>query len=329
MLRMDKKIIVHMIKGYVKSSALFFRLYKKMLMCSFYIKKNKNEKEILFNYRKEDEKDLIVRNGENGKEKKIPKIIWMYWHSKNVPSYILAMINKIKVLNKSHEVFLLHQDTLGSYLPDFIVSEDLPFAIQADLIRLALLKEYGGIYIDVSTIVYESFDWVHNKAEYDLIAYYRYKETLDNPIPLIENWFLCAPKGSKLIQEWLDILEPINKLGIYKFYLRNKSRVDYSLLIENINNPIYFAAYISERIALKNLAYKVNLFLKRSDVNAWLYQDNVNWKVLSLADTFMNKNKPKKLPPLIKLSSNDRLLIDEFMQRKIVNKNSILGEFLE
>ena len=327
--QIDKKIIVHMIKGYVKGNTFLFRLYKNFLMWLLYIKKNKSKRETLFSYRKENEKDLNVHAGESGEGKKIPKIIWMYWHSQNVPSYILAMINRIKVLNGCHEVFLLHRETLGYYLPDFIVSKSLPFAIQADLIRLALLKEYGGIYIDVSTIVYESFDWVHDKAGYDLIAYYRYKETSDNPIPLIENWFLCAPKGSILIKEWLDILEPINQLGIYQFYLKNKTRSDYNLLIENINNPIYFAAYISERIALKNLSYKVNLFLKHSDANAWLYQDNVDWRVLSLADIFMNKNKPKQLPPLIKLSSNDRLLVDEFMQRKIVNKNSILGEFLE
>ena len=45
------------------------------------------------------------------------------------------------------------KDYLGKSLFSLIICKELSLPIQADAIRVALLKKYGGIWMDVDTII--------------------------------------------------------------------------------------------------------------------------------------------------------------------------------
>lgn len=101
-----------------------------------------------------------------------------------------------------------------------------------DLWRLALIHKYGGVYLDVSTFeMTDSFDWLKNitripstylwnryGSEPEVLMFFNgyYASPLEWKVDKekhfkvqwhlsYENNFIAAAKGSKLIEEWLDL----------------------------------------------------------------------------------------------------------------------------
>jgi mannosyltransferase OCH1-like enzyme len=99
---------------------------------------------------------------------------------------------------------------------------------RADLIRLALIANHGGIYMDASFIALESLEWLLNIASYpSQFIFNRFGETprvfmmwhphYGSPLEwtidqrhntkaqwhlAYENNFIAAEKGSALVEEW-------------------------------------------------------------------------------------------------------------------------------
>ncbi|MBU9823413.1 hypothetical protein J1783_00140, partial [Rahnella sp. L151-1A] len=90
--------------------------------------------------------DILTRH--DSEKSAIPKVIWMYWDTPNPPDYIMAFHQKMKTINQAHEIILLDRNSLRKYLPtlhfDF---QGIGLAHKSDVIRLALLKRYGGIWV--------------------------------------------------------------------------------------------------------------------------------------------------------------------------------------
>lgn len=165
----------------------------------------------------------------------IPKVIWMYWDDASIPPYISLMIDKIRNDNKDHDLVVLNKNNLVSYIEDLKFSSDkyIPIANKSDIIRLELLKRYGGIWIDSSVILTKPISWVHdiNKdKKVDLIGYYRDVSTKDRMYPIVESWFLCSQKNNLFINEWLDVLSPLKEMGAKEYFNMIKSRPDYEVI---------------------------------------------------------------------------------------------------
>jgi hypothetical protein len=78
--------------------------------------------------------------------------------------------------------------------------QKLSLAHQSDLIRLALLSEYGGIWADATTYCMKPLDeWLEKYMGSGFFAFYRPGEDR-----LISNWFLSAEKGSPIITKLYD-----------------------------------------------------------------------------------------------------------------------------
>lgn len=83
--------------------------------------------------------------------------VWSYWENrpnKNIPPYINLCLKIIKSNCHRFNVVILNEKTLTKYLPN--IRKDiniLPLALKSDYIRMALLYEYGGVWIDADTIV--------------------------------------------------------------------------------------------------------------------------------------------------------------------------------
>ena len=76
----------------------------------------------------------------------------------------------------------------------------------ADFIRMIILKNHGGIWLDASLYLNIPLDWIHwyqitNQSEY--VGYkirscgVRHKR--NNKIPIVENWFMACVPNSKFI----------------------------------------------------------------------------------------------------------------------------------
>ena len=87
------------------------------------------------------------------------KIIWQYWHQgeENAPLLIKKCFESVKKFHPDYEVKILSFDTINEYvkLPEkyynLLAKGKIPIAIFSEILRLYLLRQYGGVWID-STI---------------------------------------------------------------------------------------------------------------------------------------------------------------------------------
>lgn len=85
---------------------------------------------------------------------------------------------------------------------------------QADIFRLLVLKEYGGVYADVDTLFYKSFD---KFFEYEFVLG---EERLNNHLNGLCNALIISKKESLFLQLWFD-----SYLSDYDDYDWNKMSV--------------------------------------------------------------------------------------------------------
>jgi hypothetical protein len=104
--------------------------------------------------------------------------LWLYWEtppSSIFPSYLSLCYQTIKKhCSSDFQVILLNEKTVYDYLPSLRLYSQKPFLKKlsipqkTDIIRIFLLYHYGGIWLDLDTIVFQS-----------LLPYYEYLRDYD------------------------------------------------------------------------------------------------------------------------------------------------------
>ena len=276
-------------------------------------------------FNSENVEEIIIEN-QNSNSNEIPKTIWMYWDSENPPDYINHMVNRIKKLNRDHDVVLLNKRTLSNYIDDYITGrKDITPAAKSDFIRLELLKKYGGIWMDSTTICFASFDWVHkayNKHRFDVIGYFRNTSTVDRNNPVIESWFLASPKNNNFISMVLEEFYNIINIGYNEYFKKINSNYNYSDLVQKITDPYYLLIYLSMQIVMRK--EKFSFYLRDADTTAFFYQEMYHWKPADIALSLTVKKQPVTPPELIKLTSSNRITLDFVMRHHLYKKDSII-----
>ena len=70
------------------------------------------------------------------------------------------IIAKIKENNPDYVLHVLNKETVKEYIEDLHFSKETRLAHQSDVIRLSLLYQYGGIWIDATTLLYTNLEWL-------------------------------------------------------------------------------------------------------------------------------------------------------------------------
>lgn len=191
------------------------------------------------------------RRNEGFTEGQIPKIIWSYWDSEDPPELVQKSVESWRRYNPGWTVNLVTPSTLGNFLPKLDVANYRPGDFvqrKADLIRLHLVAEYGGVWSDASVAVKKSFDWM-TEGGYDLVGYYREDFTENPDYPVIENWLFAAPPQSPVVTKWRDEYAKTADHKKIEDYLESvKSRgVD----TQRISDPAYLTPYVSLQYVLQ------------------------------------------------------------------------------
>ena len=214
----------------------------------------------------------------------VPYHIWMYWENKKgheIPTYIKMCQESVKK-NSQVKTIILNEKNIKKYLPNLRSDlEYLSIPQKADYIRISLLKEYGGMWLDSDIIVYKSLKLLLKKLEtYDYIGFgchHNYcRQTLNgkNPKPKPANWAMISRKNGILISRCLEKANKIidSKINLSHFYNYHKlgrellwSQIDYLLIntkwnyyhhtSKNIERDIEGIKYSNERILTNELMY--------------------------------------------------------------------------
>ena len=185
------------------------------------------------------------------------KIIFTFWEPhENIPGYLLLCIKTWKIYFPEYDIIILDYKSIKKYIDDELFSEiickQMPLPIQADAIRVALLKKYGGIWMDVDTII-TNRQFIRGLDKYELVMIGD-KLTKSQHIG-----FIFAQANSTILSEWL------NKIVINIKYFRKMKSMSNKLLTNISFN--YLGNGIIDPI-VRNITNKTFFRLDKYEINA-------------------------------------------------------------
>ena len=286
----------------------------------------------MFSYKKREMNDAIDNYADmlvlNSTEQSsiIPKIIWLYWEGE-LPLFVEKCVENIKNKNPTYEVNFLTPQTVHNFcnINDSHLKNATPQQ-KADLIRFELIYQFGGIWLDASTMVYENLDWIqdiNSKNKTNSFAYYRAKNTINLQYPILENWLLASTAKNIFFKKWFDelylaiILTP-------KAYIQQikDTEENYQDLFQEIGRLEYLVAYVACQKIMRDTPLSMTLI--NCDKNAFFYQVKNKWvKEHTLIDFAINY-PPPELPKLIKLAGKERGVLSQYYTKGMYIKGSLL-----
>ena len=137
-----------------------------------------------------------------------------------MPAYINLCINTWeKFLSSDYEILILNFKTIKKYLGEYLYSKiifnQLSLQMQADAIRIALLKLYGGIWMDADTIITND-SILKGLEKYELVMIGGEKAKVQHI------GFLYASIKSKIINLWF--YEIIKRIDFCKKYTKKYNK---------------------------------------------------------------------------------------------------------
>lgn len=250
----------------------------------------------------------------------IPKKIWTYWHDTNLPEIIQKFIENWKYHNPDYSIIILNNDNYKEYIVNCDITNiyNYPaarfYARIADFMRIHVINQHGGIWLDASTILHESLDWVlekYNKSKYEFIGYNIVSKETMPQYPAIENWFLAAPKGSKFIQKWLErFLESNNFQSDYDYLLYIES---VGVNLQNLSKTGYLTMHYAVQYVLQKEMtiedIQTKLYLEKAEDGPFKYLHENSWDIInSIKDLCVNTKLKTKV---IKFRKYDRKAIED------------------
>ena len=231
------------------------------------------------------------------------KIIWQYWgqgFDDKLPPMVQLCFTSIDQYKGDYQVIRLCNQTIAEYLdlPEFVWEKrqnpEFKHAFFADLLRLALLKAYGGIWADATILLtapidneivkHDFFMFSRNATTDDKLFWQNFNSDYfgwsDNHYVNILNSFIVAKKESVILNHCLQIMlnfwHTQNHIPHYFFFqimydvltkefVQNQQlSIDDTLphqLISIINDPFDADKYrqITENINIHKMTYIANV----------------------------------------------------------------------
>lgn len=259
--------------------------------------------------------------------KEIPKTIWTYWDSENLPEFIQKSVDKMKQMNSGWKINILHPGNLREHLPDvdifsFKFADTKPR--QSDFVRLHVLPKHGGIWCDASIVPQTSFDWVINAQKMsgvEFIGYYREGATTKPEYPVIESWFFACVPGCDFVEKWRDelgVMNTMDKEADYKEHVKGRG-VD----IQNIPQPDYLNVYLSAQAVMQTMMtpdeIKNKIHVLKAEEGPFKHSLKNNWDEPKSMKWLCDQPK-QDLPDMIKVYGNERRAVESDESLKCVYK---------
>lgn len=155
----------------------------------------------------------------------LPKIIYIYWdnldNNKIIQSHIQNWKNN---LSNDWNIIIIDKNNLNKYVSNNFIKKynKLDATRFSDFLRLELLKNKGGVWMDACIFITNSHflnnyykEMINN--QYDCTLYELKVRTIDNNIPYLENWFIMAKKNSILINDLYNEFNKSFELGFLNY----------------------------------------------------------------------------------------------------------------
>jgi len=236
------------------------------------------------------------------------KIIWSYWDGSDKPLSVEIAIYTWRVHNPEYVICILSESTLGQYLDRTALPkkyDEISVQRKTDVIRLALLEQYGGIWLD-STIFLScplSIKW--DPKTYDVGGYYAEFFTTDLTRPVLESWFISAPKNSPLIKAWKKEFYNGVDSPNYDDYIREMEK---TVDLQKIEGKVYLMIHCCFLKAISSGSYNWKMFPAGKENGPFAYLTQYDWNERKAVWYLLTTKN--EIPPVIKLRKPERLWMD-------------------
>ena len=201
------------------------------------------------------------------------KKIFSFWEPRaKIPGYLKLCIETWKKFLPDYEINILDHEKVREYLGEDlfskIICKTMSYKVQADAIRVALLKKYGGIWLDIDTIILNG-NFIKKLREFELVM------IGDKRNKYHYIGFILASNNSNILDEWLKQI--IDRVDKYKDIMKNKNITINSM--KRLKSPGYLGNSIIEPI-LRNSNSKKFFCIDQREIKA--FPERIFFKNLSL-----------------------------------------------
>lgn len=153
-------------------------------------------------------------------------ILW-FQGFENAPDIVKWCVHSWKRYNPTWSIVLLDNHTLQEYvdLSKLSYDKDIQLCHLADIVRMVLLRDHGGLWVDATAFCHKPLDdWLPAYTTSGFFAFNRYRSDL-----MIANWFLYAEKGHSLVTQWCQ-----ETLYYYQIHGKAKTYFAHHYLFEHL-----------------------------------------------------------------------------------------------
>jgi Capsular polysaccharide synthesis protein len=246
----------------------------------------------------------------------LPKIIWTHWHSDNPPAIVKKNIEgwREKLEPLGWTINLLSDSTIANYVDEASFPKNVAIngpTTKANVLRLRLLRQYGGVWMDSGFIVNnpDQLETMYTKSlaeKSELTGYYIASLTSNDRYKVIENYFIMAPKGSQLIEAWIKEYEHALDVGFftYKRQLRSEG-VDTQRIYQHFFEVYLTQAASMQAVLQKRLQREPVVILERAEDTVFKLHSDCKWDKTCLQKK-LRELPVSEQPGLVKLRKIDR-----------------------
>jgi hypothetical protein len=255
----------------------------------------------------------------------VPKIVWSYWDS-NPPKSVQQILENNQTTLRGWNCRFLNAKTLKNYLDIKQFPKEynnLKPQHQADYIRLALLQQYGGVWLDSSIILNSEEELNRMRREMVATGSELAVFSLGEPEETyVENWFIMAPEKSSVVEDWFKEYDSAVRLGFLKYKKELYTRgIQINERIYKKDDDIVYLTQHACFQAVFQRATKVQrsrILLYKSEHSMFKLQLQCEWNNRCIQDRLKTDSKALRRLPFIKLRGEDRGddLSDYFQQQK-------------
>lgn len=266
------------------------------------------------------------------KKRDIPKIIHLYWHTKELPLLIQQCKQTMIRMNPGWEIIQYsHEDLMKVDPPAFCNrTYHLPH-VQLDAIkyacdwfRLYVLYKHGGVYMDMSCICLAPLDSFLDMHSASIQGYNM--SFLPN-FYCMENWFICAPPKHEFIHKWMKETAKAHHDPYGAELKYSEENYEYGGVVLQRWLPYLVQALAWKKINTLLPEIEHRMIMGCTDKRGPYFWDNLKGtKQDKLRQLFRMTQEEFKHIPLLKLNQGVRDFVQEMIPKF---KNSFLVKHLE
>ena len=154
---------------------------------------------------------------------------------RRAPQIVSLCLERWRRLNPDFQLCVLNFDDACTMLSEFpIHPREVPLQAFSDILRVRLLKEYGGIWVDATVLPISPLkQWFNEAVEAnDFFAFRRVEPYSDPQARTIAPWFLASRPGSLILERWYA--------AIIKYWSHKRQPLSPALIDQYLRDPLGF-----------------------------------------------------------------------------------------